>query len=149
MDFRVPPPSKSEIGKFVYGGFEKCLYPVTKFQSDPERVLAVILERESLRWFRPAAGQFQIFYRDGADHREYQPDFVAETQHAIYMLEPKKRKDLEDPVVLAKKEVAEQWCRNASDYARKHDGKPWVYALVPHDLIAGNMSFERLLQVRA
>lgn len=148
MDFRVPPPSKSEIGKFVYGGFEKCLYPVTKFQSDPERVLAVILERESLRWFRPAAGQFQIFYRDGADHREYQPDFVAETQHAIYMLEPKKRKDLEDPVVLAKKEVAEQWCRNASDYARKHDGKPWIYAIVPHDLIAGNMSFERLLQVR-
>jgi type III restriction enzyme len=57
------------------------------------------------KWFRPARGQFQIYYRDGADHREYQPDFVAESD-AIYMLEPKMRKELEDPVVLAKKQVA-------------------------------------------
>lgn len=149
LDFRVPPPSKGEIGRFIYGGFERCLYPVTKFQSDPERVLAVILERESQKWFRPATGQFQIFYRDGAEHREYQPDFVAETEEVIYMLEPKRRKDIGDPVVLAKKEAAEEWCRNASDHTRKHEGKPWVYALIAHDVIADNMSVERLVQMRA
>ncbi len=30
-----------------------------------------------------------MFYRIGADQKEYQPDFVAETDGCIYMLEPK------------------------------------------------------------
>ena len=75
-------------------------------QSDAERKLAVILEREALKWFKPAKGQFQIFYRQGADHLEYQPDFVAETADTIYMLEPKAANQMDDPIVLAKKEAA-------------------------------------------
>ncbi len=117
---------------------------VTKFQSDPERVLSVILERESLKWFRPATGQFQIFYRHGIDHREYQPDFIAETDDTIYMLEPKRRSELADEIVVAKKDTAEKWCKNASDYAAKNSGKPWVYRLIPHDTISGNMSIDNL-----
>jgi type III restriction enzyme len=39
--------------------------------------------------FKPAKGQFQIYYKHGANHLEYQPDFVAEAKNAIYMLEPK------------------------------------------------------------
>jgi type III restriction enzyme len=113
---------------------------VQKFESDAERRLAVILERDALKWFRPARGQFQIFYRDGADHREYQPDFVAEASDAIYMLEPKMRKEVEDPVVLAKKEVALSWCANASGHALCYGGKPWRYLLIPHDAIAENMT---------
>jgi type III restriction enzyme len=62
----------------------------------------VILERDAIKWFKPAKGQFQIFYRHGADHLEYQPDFIAETADTIYMLEPKKRMELNDPVVMAK-----------------------------------------------
>lgn len=112
-----------------------------KFQSDPERVLAVILERDALKWFKPAKGQFQLFYRvNGNDPQEYQPDFVAETADTIYMLEPKARKDLSDPIVLAKRDVAVEWCVNASTYAAEHDGKPWRYALIPHDVIAENMT---------
>ena len=94
------------MAKYLFGGFSRCLYPVQKFQSDAERKLAVILERDAIKWFKPAKGQFQIFYRQGADHLEYQPDFVAETADAIYMLEPKASNQLDDPVVLAKKEVA-------------------------------------------
>lgn len=78
------------------------------------------LEREAQKWFRPAKGQFQIYYRDGADHREYQPDFVAETDATIYMLEPKMRKEMQDSVVLAKKEVAVAWCANAAAHALSH-----------------------------
>jgi type III restriction enzyme len=117
---------------------------VQKFESDAERKLAVILEREAQKWFRPAKGQFQIVYRDGADHREYQPDFVAETDAAIYMLEPKMRKELDDPVVQAKKAVAERWCTNASAHALSHGGKPWRYLLIPHDVIAENMTLSGL-----
>jgi len=56
--------------------------------SDSGRRLAVILERERLKWSKPRKGQFQIFYKWGSDHPEYQPDFVAEADDCIYMLEP-------------------------------------------------------------
>lgn len=119
-------------------------YTVQKFDSDAERKLAVILERDALKWFKPAKGQFQIFYRQGSDHLEYQPDFVAETADTIYMLEPKMHKELEDSVVLAKKQVAVDWCANASRHAESHGGKPWRYVLIPHDVISENMTLTGL-----
>lgn len=144
LDFRVSPKDKSNMAKYLFGGFKRCLYPVQKFDSDVERILAVILDREAEKWFKPAKGQFQIYYRLGADHPEYQPDFVAETADAIYMLEPKSRKALNDADVIAKKDVAEIWCKNATDHAEKHGGKPWVYRLIPHDTISENISIEYL-----
>lgn len=144
LDYRQSPSDKSNMAKYLFGGFQKCLYPVQKFDSDAERRLAGILERDAIKWFKPAKGQFQMFYRDGADHREYVPDFVAETETTIYMLEPKAKSELEDTTVLTKKTVAETWCQNASDYNAKHGGKPWKYALMPHDIIADNMTLERL-----
>jgi type III restriction enzyme len=143
-NYRVSPPDKSNMARYLFGGFAKCLYPVQKFEAEGERVLAVILEREALRWFKPAKGQFQIYYRHGADHREYQPDFVAETDKAIYMLEPKARNQLTDPIVLTKKDAAVKWCANASEYALGHAGKPWRYVLIPHDEIAVNVSLDAL-----
>lgn len=139
LDFKVSPKDKSNMSKFLFGGFKRCLYPIQKFDSEAERILAVILDRDSEKWFKPAKGQFQIYYKLGADHPEYQPDFVAETADAIYMLEPKKKSAMQDVDVQAKKEAAEKWCKNASDYTVKHGGKPWVYALIPHDVIAENM----------
>jgi type III restriction enzyme len=40
---------------------------------------SAVAERESLKWFKPAKGQFQLFYQSGTELLEYQPDFVAET----------------------------------------------------------------------
>ncbi|MDD5199455.1 MAG: DEAD/DEAH box helicase family protein [Terrimicrobiaceae bacterium] len=145
LDFRVSPADKSNMAKYLFGGFTKCLYAVQKFHSDAERKLAVILERDATKWFKPAKGQFQIYYKSGADHPEYQPDFVAETESAIYMLEPKARNEMTSEDVLAKKAVAEQWCEHASDHAKTYGGKPWQYAIIPHDIIAGNMTVVGLL----
>lgn len=144
LDYRAAPADKSNMAKYLFNGFQKCLYPVQKFHSDAERRLAIILERESLKWFKPAKGQFQMIYKSGGDQLEYQPDFVAETDSVIYMLEPKAKNEMQDAVVLAKKKVAETWCANASDYNAKHGGKPWKYVLIPHDIIADNMSLEGL-----
>ena len=143
-DYRVSPADKSNMAKYLFGGFRRCLYPVQKFDSDAERKLAVILEREAIRWFKPAKGQFQIYYRQGADHLEYQPDFVAETDDTKYMLEPKMRRELENPVVVAKKEAAIKWCANASDHAATYGDKPWRYLLIPHDEIAENTTLAGL-----
>jgi type III restriction enzyme len=141
---RRPVADRSKIAQMVFGGFEKCLYPVQKFQSDPERVLAVVLDREADKWFRPNRGQFHIFYKWGSDQCEYQPDFVAETGDAIYMLEPKMRRELDSEEVLAKKQAAIRWCQHATDHNKKNGGKPWSYLLIPHDAIAENMTLKGL-----
>ena len=80
----MSPSDKSNTAKYLFGGFKRCLYPVQKFASDAERKLAVILERDASRWFKLAKGQFQIVYRQGSDHLERQPDFVAEADVAVY-----------------------------------------------------------------
>jgi type III restriction enzyme len=143
-DYRAAPADKSNMAKYLFGGFQRCLYPVQKFDSDAERKLAVILERDAIKWFKPAKGQFQIFYRQGADQPEYQPDFVAETADTIYVLEPKASNQLDDPIVLAKKDSAVKWCANASDHAATYGGKPWRYVLIPHDEIADNITLAGL-----
>jgi len=144
LDFRQPPADKSNMAKYLFGGFSRCLFPVQKFQSDPERKLAIILDREALKWFKPAKGQFQIYYKSASDHLEYQPDFVAETAVGIFMLEPKAKNELTDGIVVAKKQAAETWCSQASDYAKGHSGKPWKYLLIPHDVIAENVTLDWL-----
>jgi type III restriction enzyme len=145
-DFRMSPADKSNMARYVFGGFSRCLFGRQKFQSDAERKLAVILDRESQKWFKPARGQFQLFYRSGADDLEYQPDFVAETDTHILMLEPKASDQMGDPAVHAKRDVAVEWCRHATDHAATYGGKPWVYVLIPHDEIAENMTLDGLVR---
>ncbi len=128
MPLSYMPNSKSEIPKTIYGHFKHCLYRVNKFQSNGERILAIILENDSLKWFRPARGQFFIRYRDGLEQREYQPDFVAELEHKVVMLEVKSEDELTDSLVLEKARAARAWCENATQHAVEHGGKPWVYA---------------------
>lgn len=144
LDYRISPPDKSNMSKYLFTGFSKCLYTEQKFQSEAERVLSIILERDAIKWFKPARGQFQIYYKLEGDYLEYQPDFVAETAETIYMLEPKNTDEIDNLQVVAKKDVAVQWCKYASDYMLKHNGKPWVYVLIPHDAIAQNMTLTGL-----
>lgn len=120
------------------------MYAVQKFQSDTDRRFAVILDRDAPKWFRPAKGQFQIYYQAGRDHLEYQPDFVAEVYDAIYLCETKARNELETVEVVSKMEAVVKWCGNASDHAASYEGKPWKYLLIPHDVIAENMSLSGL-----
>lgn len=132
------PAEKSKIAQYVYGGFAKCAYPVQKFHSDTERVLAGILERDARRWLRPVAGQFNIYYRAGVNQPEYLPDFVATTADLNLIIETKAAKDMEIPEVKAKANAAVVWCKNASTYSTQNGGKPWKYLLVPHDAVASN-----------
>lgn len=129
----------TEIGRIkqmLFGGFARCLYPLQKFDSDTERRFAVILERDANKWFKPAKGQFQIYYKLGTEQPEYIPDFVVELDSFILLVETKKRDDLQSDDVVAKAAAAVRWCTFASDHARKVGGKPWKYILVPHDEIS-------------
>jgi type III restriction enzyme len=146
LDYRQAPEDKSKMSTYLFGGFSKCLYPIQKFDSNSERMLAIILERDAIKWFRPAKGQFQLYYRHNGGQPEYQPDFVAETHDRVYMLEPKMSTQLNDAEVIAKKTAAVEWCAHASTYMQQHGGKPWVYALIPHDAIAQNMTLQGLVE---
>ncbi|MEF8735898.1 MAG: DEAD/DEAH box helicase family protein [Candidatus Accumulibacter necessarius] len=138
------PDEKGKITQYVYGGFSKCAYPVQKFHSDTERVLACVLEREALRWFRPVAGQFNIYYRSGANQPEYVPDFVAATADHNLIIETKAAKDMTASDVKAKADAAATWCRHASAYSQAQGGKPWKYLLLPHDAVAHNATVSAL-----
>ena len=144
QDFRQTVEDRSRISQMLFGGFQRGLYSVQKFDSDTERRLAIILDRDSQKWFRPAVGQFQISYKQGVSQHDYQPDFVAETADCIYMLEPKAKNEMTSPDVLAKKEAAVTWCHRATTHALSNGGKPWKYVLLPHDMVDQNMTLSGL-----
>jgi len=144
-DFRIaiPDGQRNRIGTMVFGGFGKCLYPIQKFDSDPERRFAVILENddEVLKWFKPAKGDFQIHH----SHEEsYEPDFVVETKTAKFLCEPKRANEMTDEIVLAKAAAAATWCQHANAHANENGGKPWRYILIPHDQIQDQMTLAGL-----
>ena len=130
---RETPKDVNRIRQMLFGDFQKCLYPRQKFDSDTERRFAVILERDAEKWFKPAKGQFQIYYQLGTENSEYIPDFVVETADAVWLAEIKARPDLETPEVRAKSAAAVEWCKHAAAYAQTHGGKPWRYLLIAHD----------------
>lgn len=146
QDFHQTVVNPSRISQMLFGGFQRGLYSVQKFDSDTERRLAVILDRDSQKWFRPASGQFQISYKHGVSQHDYQPDFVAETTDRIYMLEPKAKNEMASAEVLAKKDAAVLWCSRASTHSVSNNGKPWEYVLIPHDVIAENMTLAGLVR---
>ena len=139
------PPERSRIAAVVYGGFKKCAYTYQKFQSDTERVLAQILERDALLWFRPVSGQFNIYYRLGAEEPEYIPDFVASTVDLNLLIETKRSTETEAADVQAKARAAVSWCAHASSYAQAHRQRPWRYLLIPHDAVASNVTLKVLM----
>ena len=144
-DFRTPIPEgkKNRITYMLFGGFRKCLYSVQKFDSDPERRFAVILENDedALKWFKPAKGDFQIHY---SHDESYEPDFVVETKTGKYLCEPKRASEVSDDVVQSKADAAAVWCEHATAHAKAYGGKPWTYLLIPHDQISEQMTLSGL-----
>lgn len=129
--FRTTVDDKQMIRGMVFDGFQKASHSKVKFDSNPERMFAVILERDNdvLKWLKPAKGDFQIHY---ARDDEYIPDFAVETKTTRYLCEPKAKNEMTDDIVQAKARAAALWCKRATDHA---GGKPWKYVLIPHDAI--------------
>ncbi len=143
-DFRQAVGPASETRKQVFGGFKKCCYFLQKFDSDPERRFAVLIDGEPDvdKWIKPGRTQFQIEYRSGDS---YEPDFVVETQDRVLICEIKAQNELTDPAVLAKAQAAVKWCKAASRHAAEWGGKPWSYLLIPEDRVVGATTLQGLI----
>lgn len=147
LNFRETPPDLSKIRQYIFIGFKKYLFDKVKFDSNSERKFSIILEDdgEVEKWFKPARNQFQIYYKSGIDEGMYQPDFVVETSSGIFLCEPKASDEMEDPVVIAKRDAAVTWCAHASEFCRENESKEWTYVLIPHDAIQTNKDLKALV----
>jgi type III restriction enzyme len=143
-DFRHAVAPLSETRKQVFGGFRRCCYPLQKFDSDPERRLAAIVDSDAgvEKWLKPGRNQFRIDYRSGD---AYEPDFVVETASRMLILEIKARNELDDPDVNAKAAAATKWCKAATQHTSSGSEKPWAYVLVPDDQITGSTTLDGLV----
>ena len=139
--FRQPVEDKLYIRSLVISGFSKCLYPAVKFDSDPERRFATVLEDDSdvMKWLKPPKDLLKIQY---ADEDNYNPDFIVETMNGRYLCEIKRASDVEDSKVQKKAKAAIQWCERASSVSEK----PWRYVLIPHDVVQINRTFQSLIR---
>lgn len=140
---------RDRIGGMLFGGFERCSYPVQKFSSDSERMLASLLEKDldAKKWFKPTRDQFSLSYRDASgSSATYEPDFVVETATHKYIVEPKQASLINDPNVQAKKSAAVTWCNNATEHELKNGGKAWIYLLVPHTAILPSATLNGLVK---
>ncbi|NCD32880.1 MAG: hypothetical protein EOL87_05605 [Spartobacteria bacterium] len=143
-DFKETITPTSSIPSKVFSGFQKACHAMYKFDSKTEKDFACLLEQDNTvqRWLRPARNQFYIYYERNS--KRYEPDFVVETDHAIYMVETKSAKDMTSEDVQKKTDAALSYCAGASTHTSKTGGKPWSYLLIPHDAVMFNMSLNTL-----
>ena len=137
--------SSSEIRGKIFNGFSKSCHTMYKFDSSTEKKFAELLENDYdvLKWMRPSKKQFNIWW-DKFGQRQYEPDFIVETEESISMIEIKMSKEIDAEEVRLKMMAAMSYCESATEFNEKKGGKPWKYMLIPHDSILGSTSYEFL-----
>jgi type III restriction enzyme len=134
-----------QVPKYVFRGFEKSCHFEYKFDSRTEQTFSFILENDNvvLKWLRPAQNQFRLWWNNNS--KLYLPDFIAETEDCIYMIETKASNELMTSEVQEKAKSAVKYCKYATEFTAENNGKPWKYALIPHDKVSKNNSFKGLI----
>ena len=61
------------------------------------------------------------------------------------IVEIKAKNEMSDPIVQAKARAAGKWVSYANAHAAEIGGKPWVYALVPHDMVGPSATLAGLI----
>ena len=131
------------IQSVLFDGIKKGVFSAAKFDSQPELVLARVLEVDAdvLNWLRPAPQEFNITYNHG---RKYEPDFVVETADTVYLVEVKGEDKLNDPDVIAKKKRGVRYCEVASRWGKANGYKQWRYLFIPSKQVMPSSSFMQL-----
>lgn len=139
--------SPSEVKTKVFKGFKKACHTLYKFDSNTERIFAIVLEKDSdvLKWMRPSAKQFSIYYGPGGSSK-YEPDFVVETLDMIFLIETKANNEIAGETVKEKATAAREYCRAVTEWNFENDGKPWEYVLISHDEVRLQSSFMYLVK---
>ena len=137
------------ITSILFDGIKRGVFNTAKFDSVPELQLAKLLERENdfvQKWLRPSSTDFNITYNDG---KNYEPDFVVETEKMKYLIEVKGEDKLNDPDVLAKKKKSVEYCKLVSKWAEETGDKKWTYVFIPASKITSKSTFKYLSEYYA
>ena len=130
-----------DIRSVLFTGIKRGVFSTAKFDSkEGELTLARVLETDDdvQNWLRPHPKEFNITYNHG---RNYEPDFVVETESTIYLVEVKGEDKLNDPDVIAKKKRGIQYCEVASRWGKANGNKEWRYLFIPSKQVMPNSSF--------
>lgn len=130
-----------DIRSVLFTGIKRGVFSTAKFDSKEEELtLARVLETDAdvQNWLRPHPKEFNITYNHG---RNYEPDFVVETESTIYLVEVKGEDKLKDPDVIAKKKRGIQYCEVASRWGKANGYKEWRYLFIPSKQVMPNSSF--------
>jgi type III restriction enzyme len=100
-------------------------------------------DNDVLKWLRPAQNQFHIYWKHNS--RQYTPDFVVETDNNIFMVETKKKDEIDISDVREKAFAATTYCSKATEFTQQNSGRSWKYSLIPHHVVMPNMSFNSLV----
>lgn len=143
LDLFSPDAKADGIRSVVFTGIEKGVFDRAKFDSIPELTFARLCEQDIkvLKWLRPAPSDFDLKYGRG---HNYEPDFVVETADRCYLVEIKGEDKLNDPGVLAKKEVGIRFCQTATAVCRELHYKPWDYVFIPSKQVQPTSSLDYL-----
>lgn len=136
LNYKKDVPDKKNIRQYLFEGYKKSYYAENAFDSDDERRFSVILEEDSevIRFIKPPLNQLGLFYRAA---KQYNPDFLVETNDKKYMIEVKAANQTDNDDVQEKAKAAIKWCECASKVDA--DCKIWEYRLIPGDkVIIGN-----------
>lgn len=122
-DDRFGPFAKS----LAYEGWDKSLFPVEWFDSEPERRVANMVDNagDADLWVRLHIGELPILWTEG---REYNPDFVViDKDGTRWVVEVKMDKEMTSEEVQNKRDAAKRWANyvSASDQVKEH----WRYLL--------------------
>lgn len=131
-----------DIRSVLFTGIKRGVFSTAKFDSkDGELTLARVLETDDdvQNWLRPHPKEFNITYNHG---RNYEPDFVVETESTIYLVEVKGEDKLNDPDVIAKKKRGIQYCEVASRWGKANGYKEWRYLFIPSKQVMPNSSLK-------
>jgi restriction endonuclease len=130
-----------EIRASLVGGYANTVYDGYRFDSQQEKWLADALESDPdvTQWLKVPEGQLVIRTPAG----RYLPDFIAKRADAMYLIEVKDSKRIEDknPGVVEKARRAAEWCAavsNAGDVL-------WKYRLLRHDRVKQGDTLEGML----
>ena len=135
-----------DIRTVLFTDIKKGVFSEVKLDSEEgELSFARIVERDEdvLNWLRPSPKEFNITYNHG---KNYELDFVVETDDTIYLVEVKAEKDLNNPDVIAKKKRGILYCETVTHWSEANGYKPWRYLFIPANQIFPNSTFKMIVK---
>jgi len=135
-----------DIRFVLFTGIKKGVFSEIKVDShEGELTFARLVERDNdvINWLRPAPRQFNITYNHG---RNYEPDFVVETDDTIYLVEVKQEDKINNPDIIAKKKRGIQYCQTVTRWSEANSRKPWKYLFIPSKQVLPNTTFQIIVK---